>query len=183
MFRTARLVTTLVLLAGCGRQPPAATTPATPTSVDNVALGLRLAALPEGVTVAVNQGPRLALDARAGSTRGTATIELRATASSSVNLVAEAKTHGETAAAEGGKFFGGNELVTPYGAAYTVRVLVDRGLVEERAVFLLHPDGSGRLLVVRLRYPPGDNEAVRLRMLQALELVGTLEPLAAPAGG
>lgn len=169
----------LVGLAACGR--PAPETAAPPTRVENAALGVRLTQLPEGFAVAVNRDERLVLDAPAGVVLGTASIALRPTASSSVNLVAEARAFGEAAAAaEGGKFFGGNELVTPFGPAYTVRALVDRGMVEERAVYLLHPDGSGRLLVLTLRYPPGDDEATRVRMLQMMELVGAIE--AAGAG-
>jgi len=176
-YRPAFALLALVV-AACGGPAPEVAAPAA-LPVENAALGLRLTGLPEGVAVAVNQGERLILDAPSGAVLGTATIALQATASASVNLVAEARAFGEAAAAEeGGKFFGGNELVTPFGTAYTVRALVDRGLVEERVVFLLHPDGSGRLVVVRLRYPPGDGDAVRARMTQAMELVGALEPLA-----
>jgi len=177
--RASAALVSLAFAAGCS-QPPAETPPAAPPSAENPTLGLRLSALPEGVRETALEGPRWAFAAAIGETAGTATLELVAPASAAVNLVAEAKRYGEAAAAaEGGQFFGGNELVTPYGSAYTVRVLADRGLVEERVVFLLHPDGSGRLVRLALRYPPGDAEAARARMLQALELVGALEPLTA----
>jgi hypothetical protein len=179
ILRGALVLLSAASLAVCSR-PSAEEPPAPPAAVESMALGLRLTSLPEGWSVAVGEGPRWAFAARAGEVQGSATIELQEPASAAVNLVEEAKAYGEAAAAApGGKFFGGNELVTPYGSAYTVRVLVDRGLVEERAVLLLHPDGSGRLLKVGLRYPPGDGETARARLLQALELVGALEPLAA----
>jgi len=150
-----------------------------PVAIENTALGLRLAHLPEGATVAVDEGARWTLDAPIGKTKGTITIEIRPTDSKNVNLVAEARGAGEAAAAlPGGKFFGGNELVTPGGSAYTIRTLVDGGLVEQRDVFVLHPDGSGRLVVLSVRYPPGDAEATKARLLQMLDLVGALEPLA-----
>jgi hypothetical protein len=180
MIRRLGFALALTVAAACGPSQPPATPPAA-TGIESAALGLRLTSLPEGFSLTLDQADRIVFDAPAGALKGTATIELGATSSSAVNLVAEAKAFGEAAAAQGGKFFGGNELVTPFGSAYTVRILVDRGLTEERAVFLLHPDGSGRLLVLRLRYPPGDAEGTRARMLQALELVGALEPLAATA--
>lgn len=180
MIRTTALLLAVALAAACGpSQPPPE--PAPPAGVEAPELGLRLAALPAGFALTRRQESRLAFDALAGEVSGTAAIEVRAVGASPYNLVAEARDYGEkAAAAEGGKFFGGNELVTPFGPAYTARALVDRGLVEERAVFLLHPDGSGRLVALTLRYPPGDAEGTRARMLQALELVGALEPLAAP---
>jgi hypothetical protein len=178
MIRPAALAFAATLLTACGpSQPPPE--PAPPAGVEAPEVGLRLTALPAGFRVVRRQEGRVAFDAPAGAVGGTAAIEVRAVGASPYNLVAEARAYGEQAAAAGGKFFGGNELVTPFGPAYTARALVDRGLVEERAVFLLHPDGSERLVVLSLRYPPGDAEGTRARMLQALELVGALEPLAA----
>lgn len=169
-----------MLLLACGQPAAEETASAFPAAIDHAALGLRLTSLPEGWSVTSDDSARWAFAAPLGKVRATATIELRAPQSAAVNLVEEARAYGEAAAAaEGGEFFGGNQLVTPSGSAYTVRVLAERGLVEERAVFLLHPDGSHRLLLVSLRYPPGDGEAARARMMQTLELVGALEPLAA----
>jgi hypothetical protein len=169
-----------LLLFACSSPPAEETTPTPPAPIENAALRLRLATLPEGWRMTAGDGARWAFAAPLGETAGTATIEVATPASPAVNLVEEAKAYGEAAAAaEGGKFFGGNELVTPYGSAYTVRVLVEGGTAEERAVLLLHPDGSGRLLRIGLRYPPGEGETARGRLKQALELVGALEPLAA----
>jgi hypothetical protein len=180
MTRTAALLFAVASVAGCGpSQPPPE--PAPPAGLEAPELGLRLTALPAGFRLVRRQEGRVAFDAPAGAVGGTAAIEVRAVGASPYNLVAEARAYGEQAAAQGGKFFGGNELVTPFGPAYTARALVDRGLVEERAVFLLHPDGSERLVLLRLRYPPGDAEGTRARMLQALDLVGALEPLPAAA--
>jgi hypothetical protein len=97
------------------------------------------------------------------------------------DLAGKAKAFGDAAVAAGGKFFGGNQLVTPYGAAYTARALVDGGAVEERRFFLLHPDGSARLVLFVLRYPPGETAAANARLRQTLDLLAALEPFEGPA--
>jgi len=172
--RLATALTVSALLAGCGAHE---STPAgaEPAAIASPALGLQLSPLPEGVAASGASGAKLALTARADGIDGVLTIEIVPPRSSAVNLVDEAKAFGEeAAAAPGGRFFGGNQLVTPTGPAYTVRVLVDRGLSEERVVFLLHPDGSGRLVRLTLRYPPGDGEAARARLRQMLDVVEKL---------
>lgn len=179
MTRTPVLLLAVALATACAPSP-SPPEPAPPAGLEAPEIGLRLTALPAGFTPTRRQQGRLDFDAPAGAVGGTAAIEVRAAGASPYNLVAEARAYGERATGAGGKFFGGNELVTPFGPAYTARALVDRGLVEERAVFLLHPDGSERLVVLSLRYPPGDADGTRARMLQALDLVGALEPLAAP---
>ena len=83
------------------------------------------------------------------------------------------------AAAPGGKFFGGNEMVTPTGPAYAARALVDGGAVEERRIFLLHPADGDRLLTLALRYPPSTQEVASSRFQQLIELLSGLEPLPA----
>lgn len=138
--------------------------------------GLRLTALPAGFTAPREGEGRLELDAPLDGVDGTAAlwIEPRAEA---VNLVAETRRFGEQAAAEpGGEFHGGSELVTGYGPAFTARAAIESGAVEERRTFLLHPDGSERLLVVSLRYPPGGAEVSRARLQQVLELLSAMEP-------
>jgi hypothetical protein len=188
MNRTLALAV-LILLAvasGCRRAsaPPAASGAAPPAAaaVENAALGLRFTALPEGVRVATNEGDRLVFDALSDGVPGNLDVTVAAAPDSGgINLLAEAKAFGEAAQAAGGRFFGGNELVTPYGAAYTVRTLVAGGTVEERRVYLLHPAGGERLVTLALRYPPGDSVAASARMKQVLGLLEALEPLAAPS--
>lgn len=176
----AAAVVALALLAAC--QGPAAPPP--PVAVDNAELGLRFTSLPAGVQVTANQGDRLTFSAPLGGVTGEVAVRRAEPVEAGVNLVEEARRYGAAAeASEGGRFFGANELVTPWGPAYKVRALVDGGRVEEQQILLLHPADPRRLLTLALRYPPGTPEVARDRLAQFLELLATLEPLSEPAGG
>ncbi|MEM6457014.1 MAG: histidinol-phosphate transaminase [Acidobacteriota bacterium] len=78
------------------------------------------------------------------------------------------------------------ELVLQLGAAFQSRgrfAAEDGTAMEETRIFSLHPEGD-RMVVVSYRYPAGDEAATRLRVEDHLyELLGALEPLAAPAAG
>lgn len=165
---------------GCGKTSPSH--PVIPERVENAALGVAFTELPEGVRVARNEGAALELVVADDAGDGTLKVVASEPRVESINLVEEAKAFGAAATAGGGEFFGGNELVTPYGSAYTVRATIDGGAVEERRVLMVHPGDSDRLLSLALTYPPGDKEVARRRLQQMLELVTVLEPLdAAPA--
>lgn len=183
MRRFAPALVLLALALPACRQKPAAPPPETaPEAVENAALGLAFRPLPAAFKVADNAGERLTFDAVADGVPGNVTVTVGAPTPGGHNLVAEAKGWGEGAsAARGGKFFGGNELVTPWGGAYTARALVDGGATEERRVFLLHPGGGDRLVTFVLRYPPGPPEAARDRLQQLMDLLSSLEPLPAAA--
>ncbi len=169
-------------LTGCRRQAPAAAADREPKAVENAVLGLEVAPLPAGVEVAENRGEKLTFDAVSDGVPGSLTVTVSAPDPSGVDLVAETKKFGaDAAAAAGGKFFGGNELVVPSGSAYTARALVDGGTVEERRVFLLHPGGGDRLVTLSLRYPPGDVGASRARMQQTIDFLSALKALPPPA--
>jgi len=171
-----------LLFTGCGAQEPAA--PPTPVRVESAALGIAFTELPAGVTVARNDGGVLELAAADEAGAGRLTVTVGPDRDLSINLIEEAKAFGAQAEAGGGKFFGGNELVTPYGSAYTVRATLAGGAVEERRILMVHPSDADRLLTLALAYPPGDSEGARRRLQQMLELVTVLEPLgAAPTGG
>lgn len=174
------LASLLALPFACGGSgaPPAAV----PERVENAGLGVVFTELPAGVRVVRNDGATLELAAADEAGEGTLRVIASEPRVESINLVEEAKAFGAEATAGGGEFFGGNELVTPYGSAYTVRATVDGGAVEERRVLMVHPGDSDRLLTLALSYPPGDKEGARRRLQQMLELVTVLEPLdAAPA--
>jgi hypothetical protein len=179
---TAAALALTLLAAACAKReaaPSSAEAPA-PAAVDSPTLGLRLSALPAGFSDAREIGSGLQIHADLEGTQGLAILRVLQ-GQGSINLVEEAKGYGAAAEAAGGKFFGGNELVTPTGPAYAARILADQGTAEEQRVFLLHPDGSERLLTVTLRYPPAAPETTRARMQQLLELVAAVEPL--PASG
>jgi len=168
-----------LLLALACRPAETAPAPAPSPPVENAALAIRFEGLPEGVSVRENEGERLAFEVRIGESRGDAHVEVRPAGGAAVNFVEEVNLFGSRASAEeGGKFFGGNELMTQFGTAFTARALVDRGAREERRVFLFHPDGSERLTTLVLRYPPGDAESARAWMQKALELVAALRAAA-----
>jgi len=178
LARPVAAVIPLALLAASACSKPAA--PPAPsggtTAVESATLGVKLTELPEGFSNPRELGGALELLADLNGTRGTVTLRILERPGG-VSLVEEVKGFGASASAAGGTFYGGNELVTPYGAAYTARAAVDNGTAEERRVFLLHPDGSQRLLVVNLHYPPGDAEVARGRLQQMLALLAALEPL------
>jgi hypothetical protein len=142
--------------------------------VASPALGIAFASLPAPFALAVDEGDPFELVTGDGGRLAALVTE------GAVNLVEEARrAQREFESLPGGTFAGGNELGTPYGTASTVRGSYDeRGArVEERRVFLLHPDGSGRLLTLRFTYPAGDAETARDRLRQTIDLLSELEPL------
>lgn len=165
-------------LGACSRAAPPAAAESEPKAVENAELELEVAPLPAGIEVAENRGDQLTFDAVSDGVPGTLTVTVAPPAPAGVDLVAVVKKYGaDSAAAAGGKFFGGNELVVPSGSAYTARALVDGGTVEERRVFLLHPGGGDRLVTISLRYPPGDVGASRARMQQTMAFLEALKAL------
>lgn len=168
----------LLLAVACAAPEPVGDSAAA-RAVEMPSLGLRLTDLPAGFSAPREDRDRFELDAPLAGVAGTAALWIEPR-TGAVNLVEEARRFGEqAAAAPGGEFHGGNELVTGYGPAYTARAAVEGGAVEERRTFLLHPDGSERLLVVSLRHPPGGAQVSRARLQQVLELLQALEPAGA----
>jgi len=181
MKRPAAVLVSALALAGCGRPQPAAVEPPSPAPIDHSGLGLRLTELPQGVTEFGRDDDRWSFAAVLAGVEGAITITVTPRRIGSINLVEQAKEFGAAAAAApGGKFFGGNEMVTPTGPAFAARALVDGGAVEERRVFLLHPADGDRLLTLALRYPPSTSEVARDRFQQLIDLLSALEPVPAP---
>jgi hypothetical protein len=179
-LRSATSCAALAALALACREPAPPPAPA-PVRVENAALGLAIAGLPEGFAVEANEGATLRLASAGPGGRGTVTLAVEA-AARSVNVIEEAKAaQREIEAKPEATFAGGNELVTPAGAGYAVRgSWVEGGArIEERRIFCLHPDGSGRLVTLVERYPAGDAPNAGERFRRALELLSALE--AAPA--
>jgi hypothetical protein len=168
----------LAVLPACRKEaapPPAAT----PARVENAALGVAFTALPEGMRVVRNEGETLEIAHAVAGVEAPIVVTLSPKQASAINLVELSKAFQAEVVAGGGKFHGGNELVTPFGTAYTVRGGVEGGAVEERRVLMVHPGDPDRLLTFTIRYPPGDGTTARARMAPMLELVASLEPLAA----
>jgi hypothetical protein len=176
------LVAITLVAAACGQPEPAAPPP--PTRVENAELGLALAALPDGVSVETNAGAVLRFATAGAGGEGRLTISVGG-AGEAVNVVEEAKrARAELEARPEARFSGGNELVTPAGAGYAVRGSYADGTarVEERRIFALHPDGSGRLLTLVERYPAGDAADSNARFGRTLALLGELQAIPASAG-
>jgi len=167
----------LLVAMACGgaTEETAPVPPAGPT-IDADGLGFRVGPLPAGTAETANDADRLALGLELDGVRGTGEFTVRD--ERGVNFVEEVKAFGRHAEEEaGGRFFGGNELVTQLGTAYTARVRVDDGAIEERRVFLFHPDGSERLLTLTVRYPAGDDDRTRAWMQLSLEVVAGVRAL------
>jgi hypothetical protein len=97
-----------------------------------------------------------------------------------VNLVAAVKRHQRHVEEQPqAEYRGGQELVTPMGAAFYSRgrFLVGLAETEETAVMLLHPDSS-RLLTITYRYPAGTDSSVRVQQL--LDILAVLEGASEP---
>lgn len=176
----------LILLAACGGSEPEPTAPAAaPQRVENRALGLAVAALPDSLVVAVNQDGELVLepaDERPGALR----FEVASPPRGGVNLVQAVNDH--KAAIEerpGGDYRGQVELMSPLGTAYASRgrYTGEGGeTVEELVILTIHPTGD-RLLSLAYTYPAtGDTEERRDELLSLLgEVEGTGTPPEAAA--
>lgn len=181
MKRPAVVLVSALAFAACGGPQPAAVAPPSPAPIDHSGLGLRLTELPPGVTESGRRDDRWSFAAVLAGVDGTIEITVSPRAIGSINLVEQAKQFGAAAAAApGGKFFGGNEMVTPTGPAFAARALVDGGTVEEKRIFLLHPADGDLLVTLALRYPPSTQEVARDRFQQLIDLLSALEALPAP---
>lgn len=159
------------------KETPAAPAPAAPVRIESAELGLAIAALPAGLTLEAEADGALRFSSVGASGSGRLTLTSEP-AARSVNVVEEAKAaRAELEAMPEATFSGGNELMTPAGAGYTVRGSWREGAgrVEERRIFALHPDGSGRLVTIVERYPAGDVAETGARFQRALLLLGELE--------
>lgn len=163
------------LALACSKPTPAPPAPAAPVRVENAALGLAFPSLPAGFRVARNEGATLAFDADLKGVAATVTVSVGEPEAGPIGLVDRANAFGAEAQKAGGKFHGGNELMTPFGSATTVRATVEGGKVEERRVLMLNPRDPRCLLTFVMRYPPGDAQATRDRLMQLMELLGAME--------
>jgi hypothetical protein len=77
----------------------------------------------------------------------------------------------------GAEYMGGQELQGEFGTAFYSRGrYIDEGsLVEETAVFMIHPTGN-RLLGIHYRYPAGEDSAARVEeLIDVINYVGMSE--------
>jgi hypothetical protein len=165
-IRTMIVLTLMLTVMSCAEPPPP---PPPDTSVENVDLGIRLAAVPEGLETTVNEGSSLELQPTAEGVEGlvwfVVSPDLHA-----VNLVAAVANH--QAQIEGlpdGEYMGGQELQGDFGVAFYSRGRYSEAeaTVEETALFLIHPTAS-RQLEIHYRYPAADDSAARVEQLIAV---------------
>jgi len=143
--------------------PPA---PPPDPGVENLDLGIHLAAVPDGLLVTDNQGTSLQLEP-AGENVGGILWFAVGPEEAGVNLVEAVKTHQERI--EGlpeGDYKGAQELQGPLGTAFYSRGrFVETEVTKEETVLLtIHPSGN-RLLTISYRYPAGKDSARRVEQL------------------
>lgn len=151
-------------------------------SVVSTSLGLRLAAVPDGLRLASNsEGALVLLPDQPGKVgRIEITVE---PIEAGVNLV-EAIHHHQAAitARKGASYLGAQELTGPLGSAYWSRGRYPEGgkMLEETRVFTLTPDHS-RIVDLTYRYPAAEDSSQRVQKL--LDVLGEIEapPSGAPA--
>ncbi len=142
-----------------------------PISVANSALGIRIAQVPPGLAVAVNEESQLVLTTSDDASSGQLSVEV-GPPEDGVNLVAAVNDHQrQIEAAAEGQFSGGAELVSHLGVAFRSRGqfldLEAGAMLEEACVFVIHP-GASRLLTLRYRYPAAQDSAARVDQLLAV---------------
>jgi hypothetical protein len=143
------------------------------SGIENIDLGIKLASVPEGLAIAVNQGSDLELRPIDESTVGVVRFAV-GPEQGAVNLVAatqENQTHIESL--PDGTYKGAQELQGDFGTAFYSRGRFTEAdsVLEETVLFLIHPSGN-RLLEIHYRYPAGDDSAARVE-----QLIGVLAEL------
>jgi hypothetical protein len=163
------LVVPLILTVACGKEAPPA-----PARVENPALGVAIAALPDEFEVVSADGETIELTADGPSGPGRAVIAAGPYETAGINLVdatKERKAWFEST--PGAVYFGNRELGTPIGTAFTARGTypTQDGEVEETWVYALHPTAN-RILTITFTYPTGESED---RVQQLMALLGEIE--------
>lgn len=156
----------LIASLGCG-QPKAPDQVS--TEVDNPALAIRLAQVPDDFRVITNHDETLVLSPSTEGVEGTVTFHV-GPEETGINLVAAVHDHqARIEGLEGGTYSGARELEGPLGAAFYSRgsYVVDGARVEETMLTAIHPDGDRRLELV-YTYPQGDDSSARVTALIGL---------------
>jgi hypothetical protein len=171
-FRILIVLALAVSALSCSEPPPPPPPP--DTSVENVELAVKLAAVPAGLEVSVNEGRNLELRPTGEDVDGVISFvvgpEQRA-----INLVAAVHDHqAKIEAQPDGEYMGARELSGDAGVVFYSRgrFLDGEAAVEETVLFLIHPRDY-RLLEIQYRYPAADDSAARVEQL--IEVLSELE--------
>jgi hypothetical protein len=158
---------------------------ATPVRVENAALNIAIADVPEPFVLDTNQDTTLRFTTPGVEGDGLLRIEVGPLSSAAINLVEEVKAR-RTAFEEtaGGRYYGNRELATPNGPAYTARGAIEGsdGVVEEIWIYAIHPS-EYRLLTLVYQYPSAEDSADRAaQLMSVLGGVESVEVSSAEAG-
>jgi hypothetical protein len=156
---------------GCTKAAPPAPPP--DTRVENPELGIQLAAVPDGLEVALNQGRYLELRPTAEGIEGLISFFV-GPEEHSVNLVQAVHDHqAKIESLPDGEYLGAQELTGDAGVVFYSRgrYSEEGATAEETVLFLIHPSQYS-LLEIRYRYPAGDDSAARVeKLIQVLSEV------------
>jgi hypothetical protein len=175
----ARISAAVVILLALSCAAPS-TPPATET-IQNVDLGLELKGLPHGLAVASNQGTSLELRPTDPAREGVLWFAV-GPEQEGVNLVSAVQDHqAQMEGKNGADYKGGQELQGDFGSAFYSRgrYIENDTLMEETAVFMIHPAGN-RLLGIHYRYPAGEDSSARVEQL--IDVISYVAALPNPEG-
>ena len=170
-FKMIFVLVLAVSALSCSDPPPLPPPP--DTGVENTALGIALASVPEGLHTTVNEGDYLELQPTGEGVDGLVWFAV-GPEKVGVNLVAATQSHkDQIEALPDGEYKGGEELQGDFGVAFYSRGRFSEAgaTVEETVLFLIHPSAS-RQLEIHYRYPAGDDSAARVE-----QLIGVLAEL------
>ena len=174
----ASLMVVAMGLVGCARSNTGTEIVESRSGVENTALGLAIAELPDGFEVDKNDETGLVLIASGDGDPGVVEIDVGPLEQGSVNIVeAATATKAVYESLPGGQFFGNQELLTPIGSFFTARGAFDEGdrRIEELLAFTLHPNAN-RLVRISFRYPAGEAGARAPQFAALLGEVAGYEP-------
>lgn len=179
MRRIVRKTLGIAMIAAfVGACSPPTDEPQVALRVENPALGIAIAEVPSGFTVASNQGEDLILH-RTDEPSVVLSFELASEARGQNLHEALNEALAEFQAMDGGKYYGNVELMGPLGTAFSARGRFEEEgkAIEESRILTLAPVGN-RMLILHYRYPEGDRETSRIRMNdELLAVFGEVESL------
>jgi hypothetical protein len=171
-IRSVIVLVLAISALSCSEPPPPPQPP--DTSVENIELGIKLAAVPEGLETSFNQGRNLELRPTREGVEGVMSFFV-GPEQHAINLVAAVQDHqAKIEALPDGEYIGAQELTGDAGVVFYSRGRFSdqEAAVEETVLFLIHPSAY-RLLEIHYRYPAADDSAARVE--QMIEVLAELE--------
>jgi hypothetical protein len=161
------VVTASSVMFGSCRQPVEPEVVERPAMVvENMELRLRLAGVPGGFMVVMNDGDQLILEPSDSTTEGQVHFANNPPEAGQ-NLPAEVKAHQVFIEnQEESDYLGGQELISQLGTSFYSRgrYVREGSEIEETIIYALHPY-KDRIMTITYRYPVGDDSSVRVQQL------------------